>query len=296
MGKNETMTFFYWTATVIYGLAAILQIMGFLLKKEKFAGLGMKLVWLGIFAHTLNISINISMPVIEQKYADSFYKVIGSTVWMGMVLFLVSSLVTKAVRPAGLLILPVSAALMVLGGVIPCHPLGPSPVFKGWQMWGHVIGGGFNYGFALLAAAMGLLYLLKEAKGKTGYPYDQLPDLEVLDRLNYRFVLAAFILATIMLHFAVLWAYMRAQMTFTTVRTGISIAVLVWGYWMIYAVWLGLRWGFGWRGRRLAWYSPFALILVMVFMFYMAPFREKNYHSGPFSPPYTVGAGQIPGK
>jgi hypothetical protein len=45
---------FFWIATVFYGLAAAIQIMAFLQKKEKLGHLAMKFVWLGIFAHTLN--------------------------------------------------------------------------------------------------------------------------------------------------------------------------------------------------------------------------------------------------
>lgn len=271
----------YWTATVIYGLAAILYILSFVKKKEKFAGWAINFAWLGFIIHALGVFY----PAITHKYTHicSFYKVIGGTVMMGMFVFLTASLVKKEIRPGALLILPLFFGLMVLGGVMPCHPLGPSPVYKGWQLWGHVSGAGFNFGFASLAAAVGLLYLLK-AKGKTGYPYDQLPDLEVLDRLNYRFVLVAFGLASVMVCFGSLWAYMK----FGMVKKTLFLAGIVWGFWSIYAVSLGLRWFLHWRGRKLALYSPLALILVMLFMFYMAPFREKNYHSGPFFPPYNL--------
>lgn len=203
---------------------------------------------------------------------------------MGMMAFVGASLAYKAVKPVGVVIVPVSFGLMVLGGILPCHPLGPSPVFKGWQLWGHVLGGGFSYGFALLAATMGLFYLLK-AKGKTGYPFDQLPDLAVLERLNYRFTLTAFVLATIMIHFAVLWAHMKLPSDYIT-RAGNSIMILVWGYWLLYAIWLGLRWGLHWRGKKLALYSSVAIVLMMGLTFYVAPFREKGYHTGPFFPPY----------
>jgi ABC-type uncharacterized transport system permease subunit len=205
---------------------------------------------------------------------------------MAMVAFVGATLAYKPVRPVAVLILPISAVLMVVGGILPCHPLGPSPVFKGWQLWGHVIGGGFSFGFALLAAGMGLFYLLK-AKGKTGYPYDQLPDLEILERLNYRFVVTSFILAMIMVHFAVLWAHMNLPADFMK-RAGSSIMILVWAYLLIYMVWLAMRWGLRWRGRKLALYSTVAVILVMVCTFYVAPFREKSYHTGPFFPPYDA--------
>lgn len=272
----------YWTATALYGLAALFYILAFIRKKEKFADLGMNFVWVGFIVHALGTFY----PAITHKYTHicSFYKVIGGTIVMGMFVFLAASLAKKAIKPAGLLIMPISFGLMVLGGLMPCHPLGPSPVYKGWQLWGHVTGAGFNFGFALLAAAMGVLYLLKEAKGKTGYPYDQLPDLEVLDRLNYRFVLVAFIFASTMVCFGSLWSFMK----FGMVKKTLMLAGIVWGFWSIYAFALASRWFFHWQGRRLALYSPFALLLVFLFLFYMAPFREKNYHSGPFFSPYNL--------
>ncbi len=174
--------------------------------------------------------------------------------------------------------------MMVVGGILPCHPLGPSPVFRGWQLWLHVIGGGFAYGFVLLAAALAVFYLQK-AKGKTGYPYNELPDLEALEQLKDRFFLAAVALSTIMIHFAILWVHMKLPAEFVA-RAGNSITILVWSYWMVFAIWLGLRYGLKLKGRTLAWYAPAALVLVMVFTFYIAPFREVSYHTGPFFPPY----------
>lgn len=204
---------------------------------------------------------------------------------MGMIAFVGATLANKAVRPAAILILPVSFGMMVVGGILPCHPLGPSPVFKGWQLWLHVIGGGFTYGFALLSASMALFYMRK-AKGITGYyPYDELPELDVLEQLKDRFFLTAAALSTIMIHFAILWVHMVLPAEFVS-RAGNSISVLVWSYWMIFAVWVGLRYGLRWTGRKLVWYAPAALVLVMASTFYFAPFTERSYHTGPFFPPY----------
>ncbi len=271
----------YWSATVIYGLAALLYILSFVQKKENFSGVAMKFAWLGLIVH----AIGTFYPAITHKYTHicSFYKVMGGTTMIGMFVFLTMSTVKKEIKPAALMIMPLFFGLMVLGGLIPCHPLGPSPVYKGWQLWGHVTGAGFNFGFASLAAATGMLYLIK-AKGKTGYPYDQLPSLETLDRWNYRFVLVAFFFACAMVASASLWAIMK----FGMVKKTMFLASIVWGFWSIYAVALGVRWFLRWQGKKLAFYSPVALILVMSIMFYMAPFGEKNYHSGPFFYPYKM--------
>ncbi len=271
----------YWTAAVIYGLAALLYILSFVQRKENFARLAMKFVWAGFVVHALGTFY----PAITHKYTHicSIYKVMGGTVVIGMFVFLTISTVIKEVKPAALLVLPLFFGLMIVGGVLPCHPLGPSPVYKGWQLWGHVTGAGFNFGFASLAAGMGILYLLK-ARGYKGYPYDQLPSLETLDRFNYRFVLVAFFFACTMVAFGSTWAYMK----FGMVKKTMYLAAMVWGFWSIYAASLGMRWFLHWEGKKLAVYSPIALVLVMSAMFYMVPFGEKNYHSGPFFYPYNM--------
>lgn len=55
---------YFWVATAFYGLAAILQILAFVQKKEEVAHLAMKLVWAGVFVHTLNVF----WPAIRQNY------------------------------------------------------------------------------------------------------------------------------------------------------------------------------------------------------------------------------------
>lgn len=271
----------YWSATMIYGIAALLYVLSFIRQKERLASLGMKLAWVGFVVHAAGTFY----PAVTHQYTHicSIYKVMGGTVVIGMFVFLSMTIMKKEIIPAAVLVLPLFFGLMVTGGLLPCHPLGPSPVYKGWQLWGHVTGAGFNFGFAALAAAVGLLYLLK-AKGGTGYPYDRLPSLEVLDRFNYRFVMVAFIFACCMMASASLWAIMK----FGMVKKTMFLAFMFWGFWSLYALPLGMRWFLKWNGKRLAYYSPVALVLVMSALFYMVPFGEKNYHSGPFFYPYNM--------
>jgi hypothetical protein len=144
--------------------------------------------------------------------------------------------------------------------------------------------GGFTYGFALLAATMSLFYVQK-AKGKTGYPYDELPDLKSLDQMKDRFFLTAVVLATLMIHFGLLWARMNLPAEFIA-NTGKSILYLTWTYWTVFALWVVLRYGLHWTGKKLVWYAPVSLVFVMVCTFYLAPFQERGYHRGPFFAPY----------
>ena len=272
----------YWIAGLLYGVAAAFQIVAFIQKKKEFSDIAIKIAWLGLASHT----VNFMLPAVKQSYTGicSFDKVVGGVTWMGMIAFVGATLAHKAVRPAATLILPVSFGMMVVGGILPCHPLGPSPVFKGWQLWLHVMSGGFTYGFALLAAAMSLFYVQK-ANGKTGYPYDELPELKALDQMKDRFFLTAVVLSTLMIHFGLLWAYMNLPAEFIA-NTGNSIRYLATAYWTVFALWAFLRYGLRWTGKKLVWYAPVSLVIVMVFTFYLAPFQERGYHRGPFFPPY----------
>jgi hypothetical protein len=64
MKPLESTILLFWIATVFYGLAAIVQITAFVQKKEKLSTLAMKLMWVGIAAHTLNFFL----PAIKQNY------------------------------------------------------------------------------------------------------------------------------------------------------------------------------------------------------------------------------------
>lgn len=54
----------FWIAAVFYGIAATIQIMAFIQKKEKLADLAMKFVWVGVIAHTFNFFL----PAVRHNY------------------------------------------------------------------------------------------------------------------------------------------------------------------------------------------------------------------------------------
>jgi ABC-type transport system involved in cytochrome c biogenesis permease subunit len=49
--------------------------------------------------------------------------------------------------------------------------------------------------------------------------------------------------------------------------------------WLIYGIYLHLRITFGWRGRKLAWYSLIALA-VMIVSYWGIPFSVETFHAG----------------
>jgi ABC-type transport system involved in cytochrome c biogenesis permease subunit len=125
----------------------------------------------------------------------------------------------------------------------------------------------------LIAAGLGLIYLLKE--NRTGGIYDRLPDLDSIDVLSYRYVAAGFIMYGLMIVSGCFWSNQVKGNYWNW------DPVEVWSLisWLVYGIYLHLRITFGWRGRRLAWYALFALA-AMIVSYWGIPFSMETFHSG----------------
>ena len=278
---------FFWIATGIYGVSAFLYILSFIFKKERFIRYGSFLVGLGFLTQTVSLAWCWAEIGIQVSTLHTYELVIrlNGTTWAGVFIFLLAQLFTKQLKPAGILIMPITVLLLFWAG-ISFREIGTIPaVLTTWWFWVHMSSGGFAYAFVLIAGATGLLYLLKDkyklqitprpSRGGNDKFYENLPDLKVLDDLMYRFVALGFVTLTIMIISGSLWAN--------------QVHGRYWGWdpvevqslisWLVYAIWLHLRLTRGWRGRKLAWYSLFALIAIGINLTGV-PFVEKVFHSG----------------
>jgi len=277
---------FFWFATILYGLSAFFYILNLLFKKEKFIRSGIILTWVGFLTQTLSLVwywVELGGQA-STLYTYTLISRISGTTWMGVLVFLLAQLSAKSLRPAGILIMPITLLLLIWAG-FSGKEVGTFPTMLAtWWFWVHISSGGLAYGFVLIAGATALLYLLKECEVSSTEPlttqplstyFAQFPELKVLDNLNYRFVALGFIMLTIMIISGSLWAN--------------QVHGRYWGWdpievqslisWLICAIWLHLRLTFGWRGRKLAWYSLFALIVIGINLSGI-PFIEKAFHSG----------------
>ena len=171
-------------------------------------------------------------------------------VLMAVLLYLVLQFSAKQVRPLGVLVMPVAFVLLGWAGTLMkevASTLAPA-LQSGW-IWVHIVGASGGFASVLIAAGLGLLYLLKQRP--QGPLSDRLPPLEALDALSYRFVVGGFTLYGVMIVSGAFWAN-QVKGTFWNWDP-----VEVWSLisWLIYGIYLHLRITFGWRGRRLAIYS-----------------------------------------
>jgi len=170
--------------------------------------------------------------------------------------------------------MPVVFIMMGWAGTLRVEPnTALVPALQSAWLWTHIVGATTGLAAVLIAAALGLLYLLKE--GKPGGLTDRLPSLQDMDALGYRFVAGGFTLYGVMIVSGGFWAN-QVKGTFWNWDP-----VEVWSLiaWLIYGIYLHLRITFGWRGRRLAVYSLVALA-AMIVSYWGIPFTMETFHSG----------------
>ena len=126
------------------------------------------------------------------------------------------------------------------------------------------------YASFALACVLGVTYVLlfKEIKAKhLGFFYTRLPSLQVLDVMNSRAITAGWIFLTLGVIVGGIWAAQvqgstdpRAQ-AMSLADPKLLVALVSWG---IYSFALFARKAIGWSGRRAAYLSSMAFVVVLL--------------------------------
>jgi ABC-type uncharacterized transport system permease subunit len=186
-------------------------------------------------------------------------------------------------RAMGVFILPMLAALQSIPAINPGHEeraaLLSGPLFNL-----HVSSLLFAYASFALACVIGITYVLlfKEIKAKhLGFFYARLPSLQALDAMNARVVTIGWIFLTLGIAVGGLWASQiqanpdpRAQ-AMDIGDPKILAAVLCW---FIYSFALVARTAIGWSGRRAAWLSAIAFVIVLLSFVPVGYFFTKSHN------------------
>jgi len=263
---------FFWTAVACYGVSAFSYNIGLMARKEALFNLGLALSAIGLICNVTTVAIRWitggELPF--TGIAES----IASGVLIAVLIFLVIQLSSKKLKAAGVLVMPVCFVLMGWAGTL-IKDIGatlPAPLQSKW-LWVHIIGASTGFSGVLTAAALGLLFLLKERN--SGGIYEKIPELETLDDLGYRFIGGGFIMLGLMIVSGALWSNQVKGSYWNW------DPVEVWSLvtWLTYGIYLHLRITMGWRNRRLAVYALAALV-IMIVSYWGIPFVKENFHTG----------------
>ena len=117
-----------------------------------------------------------------------------------------------------------------------------------WLLW-HIPLLVLSYMLLLAAATFAVLFIIQERRVKRHEAYaviSRLPSLETMEAFIYRMILASFPLLTLGILLGSHWAFLTRGRYWGWDPTETFSFVT----WMIYAIYLSLRWARGWRGRR----------------------------------------------
>ena len=262
----------FWCAVGLYGLGAFAYVFGFLAENAKLLGAGLGAAVVGFAAHVGAIGVRWVVGGVTPFISISESIALGTL--MSMAAFLILQASTRRVRPLGVFVLPVVFVLIGWAGTLrEAAGAGLAPALQSGWLWVHIVGASIGFSAVLIAAGLALLYLLRE--GKSGGLYDRLPTPADLDRLSYRFTSGGFIMYGLMIVSGALWAD-QAKGSYWNWDP-----VEVWSLvsWLVYGIYLHLRITMGWRGRRLAWYS-LAAVVVMIVSYWGIPFSVETFHQG----------------
>lgn len=200
----------------------------------------------------------------------------------GLTLFVVAFFVIAAWRnprlsAAGIAIMPI--AVLLLGGAMlaPKGGLPLTPNLASYWLFIHVAFANLAFAAFVASFGLGVAYVLRKrsTSGKWTQRLQKLPAQDVVDELTTRFVLAGFLFWGIMIVSGAIWANQAwgRYWAWDPIETWSLIV------WVIYAVYLHVRFTLGWRGERLAWFA-IAAMPISLFALLGTPIVFNSVHGG----------------
>jgi cytochrome c-type biogenesis protein CcsB len=206
-----------------------------------------------------------------------YYEVANALTLCTVIFFVVAAWRNRRLSAVGLGVMPV--AVLLLGGAMLASKQ-DFPITAGLASYWLFVHVAFaNLAFAAYAASFGfaVIYILRErfSTGKVAERLKSLPPQAVIDDTTARFALAGFLLWGIMIASGAIWANESwgRYWSWDPIETWSLIV------WIIYAVFLHLRYTLRWRGARLAWYA-IASMPVALFCLVGIPTVFHTIHAG----------------
>jgi ABC-type transport system involved in cytochrome c biogenesis permease subunit len=265
---------------LLYAAAAAAYIAHFSWRDPRVGRLATAILGGGILAHTFLIG----MQTVQAGHAPlvGTSAAISAFVWLLGLSYLYIEL-TSDERSMGAFVAVLLVALDVIPALDPTVGTRP-PVLQSPLFTIHVMSMLFAYASFALACALGITYVLlfKEIKAKQlGFFYTRLPPLQALDVMNGRAITVGWVFLTIGVAIGGIWATQvqsspdpRAQ-AMSVGDPKILVALLSWG---VYSFALFARKAIGWSGRRAAYLSALAFVLVLLNFVPVGYFLTKSHN------------------
>ena len=264
-----------WLALTLYAVSTALSAIGVVFTKERFIRWSVLAAAIGAALQTASFAVR-WMRVGHGPYLG-FYEVASSLVLFTVVAFVIAAWRNPRIAPAGIGIMPV--ALLLLGGSMLAQgqEVAMTAKLSSWWLFVHVAFANLAFGAFALSFGCAIVYVVRNrsADGKWAKRFERLPVQEVLENLTVRFVLLGFLFWGIMIATGSIWANEAwgRYWGWDPIETW-SLVV-----WIIYAVYLHVRFTLKWEGERLAWFAIIAMPLAL-FALVGIPLAFNTPHAG----------------
>ena len=265
---------------VLYAAAAAAYVAHFAWRDPRTGRLATSILAGGVVAHTFLIG----MQTVQGGHAPlvGTTAAISAFVWLLALSYLYVEQTTDE-RAMGVFVSSLMVGLYIIPAldptVSPRPPLLQSPLFTI-----HIVSVLFAYASFALAFVLGVTYVLlfKEIRAKhLGFFYARLPSLQSLDTMNARVVTIGWVFLTIGIAVGGIWATQvqsspdpRAQ-NMSVADPKIMVALVCWA---VYAFAFLARRAIGWSGRRAAWLTAIAFVIVLLNFVPIGFFLTKSHN------------------
>jgi cytochrome c-type biogenesis protein CcsB len=269
----------FWAAVFIYTLGAALAIGGVVFGRERPLSVAAFVCGVALFVHIVTIGGRIlytgHLPVASR------YENILTGAAVVMLFNLLAIVGRRNLKP--LLVFAAPFTLLMLGYALLNQPrfTTMSLVLDNLWMFVHVFFAWLAYGSYSVAAAVGIVYLIRTRRRFRDAPPEALPPIlrhapppPVLDDLMFRFIIFGFVAHVVMISSGAIWArdLWGSYWSWDPVETWALLSAL------IYGLWIHLRLTLRWTGRRMAWMAAGTLVTVL-FAFWGTGMFGSTSHS-----------------
>lgn len=248
---------FFTIAFIAYTISAIAFFVYVLLKKEKVGKVALILTIGGFVFHNIAIISRViesgRLPLSNQfEFASSF-------AWGIVLCYIVIHFVYKFTA-VGAFVMPIAFLVMGYASMLSkdINPLMPA-LQSNW-LYIHVGAAIISYGSFAVAAGLASMYLITVRREKAGVtPKKGLPDVEAIDYMSYRVVGFGFLMLTLVIITGAIWAK-AAWSRYWAWDPKETWSLITW---LIYSIYIHLRFNRGWKGRPAAWFAIIGFIAVI---------------------------------
>jgi cytochrome c-type biogenesis protein CcsB len=266
---------FMWITLTFYVIATVMFVFGVTFIKETLTRRAVFVSALGLVPQI--VALGVRWARLGHGPYIGYYEVANALTLCTVVFFVVAAWRNPRLNATGMGIMPV--AVLLLGAAMLASKA-DLPITAGLASYWLFIHVAFaNLAFAAFAASFGfaVVYVIRQRSkaGKWAKRLEKLPPQGVVDDITARFVLAGFLLWGIMIVSGAIWANESwgRYWSWDPIETWSLIV------WLIYAIYLHLRFTMRWRGERLAWFAIIAMPIAL-FCLVGIPTVFKTIHAG----------------